>query len=175
MDKNNGFTLIELLVIVGVTALILSLTLSYYNNFDSQQQLRTEARKVVDVLELAKNKAAAGDSANFCINSFSGYEVNFTNSSYTLHPCCGMDCTKNTIVTYSIPSNTSISILNTGCIKFLPLTAGIDTSATTACYPYTLQLKSSILPGGPGGKNCLTIQVDNSGVIKLNDSSFGGC
>ncbi len=171
MDKNNGFTLIELLVVVGVSALILSLTLSYYNNFDSQQQLRAEARKVVDVLELAKNKADAGDSANLCSGNFSGYEVNFTNSSYTLHPCCGTDCTTNTTATYSIATNTSVSIINTGCIKFLPLTAGIDTSAA-ACPSFTLQLKSSVLTAA---KNCLTIQVANSGVINLNDSSFSSC
>ncbi len=169
MDNKIGFTLIELIVVIGVTALILGISLSYYNNFTAQQQLRAEARKIVDVLELAKNKAAAGDSPGTCNGGFEGYRINFTApNSYSINACCGGTC--SSIATYTIQSNVSVTIQSSGCIKFRQLAAGLDTSAT-GCLPFTPTLKSTAF----NSPNCLQITIDNSGKVSLNDQTFTSC
>lgn len=67
MEKNSvkkkGFTLIELLI---VSTLILSLTglsLAWYSHFSEDKGLDKQVQDFIQVLELAKNKAFAGDAS----------------------------------------------------------------------------------------------------------------
>ncbi len=173
MEKNNSFTLIELVVVIGIITLIMGISLAYYNNFNEETKFRTEMRKLWDVLELAKKKAITGDEPSGCVG-FSGYKVNFTNSTYQLQACCGTVCT--TTASYTLPSNITIIVpalappLN--CIKFKQLNGDLD-SDPLVCpnfkyYPDpnsydTLRLRDSNLSGT---KKCDDIHIDN-GALRL--------
>ena len=61
MDKSKGFTLIELIVVMGILSIFSGIFLARYNENASQLKLKNEAKKLIDVLELAKKKALNGD------------------------------------------------------------------------------------------------------------------
>ena len=143
MDKNkisNSFTIIELLIVVAIIALFSGLSLAYYNNFGQQAKLKEEARKIVDVLELAKKKANSGDipPGVTCSSGFNGYQVKGTDKkTYLLSLCCGGQCNLP-INTYSIPANSNVVInsmkyfidithsYDISYVKFKLLTAGVN-------------------------------------------------
>lgn len=166
MGKNNSFTLIEFIVVIGIIAIFTGTFLAYYNNFTEQSELRTEARKLVDVLELAKKKASSGDEPAACAGGFNGYKVNFnSNSSYILQSCCGNTCSN--VNTYQLSSNITIYSSVPNCIKFRHLSAGTDTTAT-GCSAYSpVRVKNSQLGTT---NNCFNITIDNAGIISLNET-----
>ena len=158
MKISNAFTLIELLIVVTIIGLFSGLSLAYYNNFGEQAKLKEETRKLVDVLELAKKKADAGDTPTSCGSGFSGYQVTVNNNSYILYYCCGGVC-NNLVQTYNITSNISI-VSGTGNILFQPLSA-------TNITPVQIQVKNSSLGAS---SNCLYINISSVGIATVDDN-----
>ncbi len=162
----KGFTLIEIIVVIAVISLITGMSLAYYNTFNEQQKLRSEAKKIIDVIELAKHKASSGDSPASCTTGFTGYRADIGAASYFISACCAGTCdTANPVQTYPFSSN-SITATN-GYIQFKQLTGGISTNYS----PLQINVKSSQLPANA---NCIVITFTAVGNISVS-STLTGC
>lgn len=120
----KAFTLIELIVVVSISMMFFGLTLARYNNNAGQLKLKNEAKKLVDVFELAKKKALSADLPitpgpipTFCPD-FTGYQIKILEGSYSLLFGCASVYTP--IQNYNLTSNISI-ISGTGDYNFPPL------------------------------------------------------
>ncbi len=155
---HKGYSFIEILVVVSVIAVLSGLSLATYNNFTQQQNLDKEAKRLVDVLEIAKKKADAPDSAITCTGTFLGYSVNVLAGSYQVqYHCSSSDTSLSPAITYTFPSG--FSAINTGIVNFLLLTGGANNIFFT--------LRNSNI------SRCINITVSNTGIIDI--SSQYGC
>ncbi len=148
--RNAGYTLIELLVVISIIVLFSGLSLAYYNQFNSRNQLDSQTQQLVDVLNLARSKALAGENFNAAScqgnNQFWGYQFDRINaSSYRVEFCCGgtddnagrcpnASNQANVVQSYSI-SPFTISPLGTNPILFKLKSAGTNFTA-----PITIQV-----------------------------------
>lgn len=163
MKKYAGFSLIELLVVVSITVLFLGTGIAQYNRFTVQTKLINEAKKLTDVLELAKKKALSadliptpGNPITFCSN-FTGYRVIVSAGTYSLNFNC--NGTIRNIQDYDLSSNISI-ISGAGNYNFTPLMVGpIFASAT-------LRIKNSTI------NKCVDISITPAGIIELDEEPF---
>jgi len=97
MEKNNvkkkGFTLVELLVVVAIMLSLTGLSLAWYSNFSEDKGLDKQVQDFIQTLEMAKNKAYAGDSS-VCGNPggitphLESYSVAVNSSKIEANPIC---------------------------------------------------------------------------------------
>lgn len=169
----KSFTLIELLVTISITIIFLGITLTQYNTFTEQTKLKNEAKKLVDVFELAKKKASSADLGQLiCNGGFLGYEVNTTQtSSYTLNLRCATAPISQLIATYNFPNSNISTLSGAGLFRFKQLTLGLEYKTTEAAAPSappTIQIKNSII------SKCVNITISAVGIIEL-DETLTGC
>ncbi len=159
---NLSFTLIEILVSVSIVLLLSGLGLASYGQQIQEKKLKEEGQKLVDILELAKRKAFAGDKSNQICNDFNGYQVYFNNpSQYFLRLCCNLRCTSyNNIQSYLI-SFTFTSPSANSYIWFKPLVSELKFSSGSSL---TITIKNSNI------NKCISIVVSRFGLINLDDS-----
>ncbi|MFA5770472.1 MAG: prepilin-type N-terminal cleavage/methylation domain-containing protein [Patescibacteria group bacterium] len=164
----KAFTLIELLVTISITVIFLGITLTQYNTFTEQTKLKNEAKKLVDVLELAKKKAASGDlSQLICDGEFKGYEVNILAGSYSLNLRCSTAPASQLIATYNFPNLNISTLSGTGLFRFKQLTLGLEYKANEAALPTatpTIQIKNSII------NKCVNITISVVGIVELDET-----
>jgi prepilin-type N-terminal cleavage/methylation domain-containing protein len=170
MGRNKyGFTFIELLVVIAIILMISGISLAYYNTFADDKKLDSETRRLIDVLELAKKKAAAGDDSCDALippQNLTGYQVVISSNGYTLQQCCGTSgaCSATTTLsTYTIDT-TQVTIQNTGTYRFKLLSSGV----TPIGIGNTVKVKHSV------GK-CMDISVINTGLIDVGAIYTSGC
>lgn len=162
----NGFTLIEIIIVVAIIILFSGLSLVYYNNFNEQTKLKEEARKLVDVLELAKKKASSGDTPTSCEGGFNGYRVDVNANSYSLSSCCGGICnTTSPVTTYNLPTSLT-TYAGTGYIQYSQLNLAINMTISSP-----IKIKNSSLSNSA---NCLEINITSNGIV-TNDDQFKSC
>jgi prepilin-type N-terminal cleavage/methylation domain-containing protein len=131
MVKNKcAFTLIELIISLVVISLLSGITLAYYNKLNASKKLEQETNKLIDVLELAKNKALTNDLGNQNASecNLKGYAVEFSGDrNYFLVQQCA---TQNFFLSnYSLTD--SVRFLSPPAnILFSPLTGSNNGSAT---------------------------------------------
>lgn len=88
-SKNlRGFTLIELMVAVGISLLLAGSVLVGFNTFSTNQRVKQAALNFKNNLRLAQTKAQSGEKPATGCTSLVGYNVNFTNSNYSIVPLC---------------------------------------------------------------------------------------
>jgi len=75
--KSNGFTLLEILIVVGIIAVLMSLSLPLGLDFYRGQQLETQSQEIVQTLRRAQLKAMS-------VEDDSSFGVYFTDDNYTL-------------------------------------------------------------------------------------------
>ena len=155
MDKNSGFTLIEFMVVISVVFLFLGTILPRYNDFASQTKLRSEASKVLDVLELAKKKAVSADLFDPSCTNFTGYRATVAVSSYSLKFCCDSIC--STVQDYNLGTNVTV-ITGIGDYNFTPLMINPNFVSNT------LRIKNS------GLNKCIDISISPIGILELNET-----
>lgn len=140
----NAFSILELIIIIAIIGLLVSITVASYGTFQKQQKVEAQAKAFADVLELAKNKAAAGDVAGLanCKDSvgtdFERYRVRLTSPTYDLSILC--DGSWTTINTYRLESG--IVFQSNTTIYFNPLAQGATNTTVnvintnnTLCVP----------------------------------------
>lgn len=156
MDKNKGFTLIELLIVITITVIFLGISLAQYNNFTEQTKLKNEARKLIDVIELAKKKVLSSDLQDKNCSNFTGYQITLNTNDYSLFFCCELSCVTNTN-TYDLSSNITITV-GTGNLNFPPLMTGLNITIPS------IQLKNSVI------NKCVVISISPVAIIELAES-----
>ena len=161
MDKNRGFTLIEFIVVISIALLFLGISLPRYNDYSGQLKLRNEAKKLIDVLELAKKKALSSDliitpgpPRTYCAN-FTGYRITVSSSSYSLSFGCAS--VYSVVQDYDLLTNITATI-GTGNYDFSPL------MINPSFISNTIRLKNSAI------SKCVTISVSPLGIFELNEA-----
>ena len=155
MDKNKGFTLIELLVVTAIILLFSGINLARYNDYTQELKLKNEAKKLVDVLELAKKKALSADLFDKNCTNFSGYQVTISSSSYLLSFGCA--AIYSTVQNYNLTTNIRVTT-GTGNYSFSPL------MINPSFISNTIRLRNSSI------SKCVNISISAIGVVELNET-----
>jgi len=158
MDKNKGFTLIEIMVVISVVLVFLGLSLPRYNDYASQLKLKSEAKKLVDVLELAKKKALTSDLFDKNCADFTGYRIAISSGSYSLSFGCAS--VYSVVQDYDLLTNITATI-GTGNYDFSPL------MNNPSFISNTIRLKNSVI------NKCVSISISPIGIIELNETLVG--
>jgi len=154
----KSFTIIELLIIIIFIMITGSIGIAYYNSYNEEINLKSEAKKLADVLLLARKKAESseliptpGITPTYCTD-FHGYRVGITSLNYTLKYRCN---SQDTIInTYNFPN----FITYTGSdynFTFSPL--GLNTNITLN----TVTLKNT------STSKCINISISTNGIIQV--------
>lgn len=107
-----GFTLVELLVVASIMAILFSLSMAYYNQFNRAQILNQAVLELKNNLRLAQSMASAGEKPSSDLvpcNSLEGYRVTFiagvggAPDSYEIQAQCSNDL-KGTPKIFSFPA-----------------------------------------------------------------------
>ncbi|MEN9327751.1 MAG: hypothetical protein RI947_559 [Candidatus Parcubacteria bacterium] len=155
-NKHAGFTLIELIVVIAIMTLFFGISIANYNGFTAEKKFDAEVKKFVDILELAKSKARAGDIGGFSCEDFDGYEVAFADPNYFLRMCCDNVCTSfNTISTYAFPDGVTATLTGATEIRFHPLSFALDSP-----NPITITINSGTL------NKCVEVMISTNGLIE---------
>ncbi len=91
--KKKGFTLVELLVVATIIISLTGISLAWYSNFSEDKELDKQIQDFIQVIEMAKNKAYAGD-ASVCGNSegitpqLKEYNIVVDSSAVRANPIC---------------------------------------------------------------------------------------
>lgn len=156
MDKNRGFTLIEFIVVISIALLFIGVALPRYNDYGSQLKLKNDAKKVIDVFELAKKKALSGDLFDKNCADFTSYRATIVGgSTYSLNFCCAGSC--SSVQEYNLSSNITFTS-GIGNYNFTPLMIRPNFVANS------IRLRSSTI------NKCIDISISPIGVIELNET-----
>lgn len=156
-SKNHGYTLIEILVVLGIVTILSGFGIARYNTFTQQLILKNQAKKIVDVIELAKKKATSADLYQDC-SDFQGYQVVINANTFLMNFNCGG--TYTTIQNYSMTSNVAVTS-GTGSLNFLPLGIGTNLAINS------LRLKNSKTD------QCIDISISPIGIINIDETLIG--
>ena len=101
-DPHGGFTFIELLVVIGVVAILASGVLVAYRAASGGIELKTNAFKVVDVLNLARQRTIASLGS-------SEYGVHFEANQYVLFKGAAYSAPDSDNIFYALPDTLEIA------------------------------------------------------------------
>lgn len=155
--RQLGYTLIELLVVISIIVIFSALFLANYRDFVKERKLDSEAKQLIDALDLASKKTSSPDFspdvASVCTD-FQGYKVTFDSAtSYSLKfTCTGIS--DILVQTYTLSSGITISS-PTSSILYKPLNAGTN-----------LVVATSITISNPTNGRCKKIQVNPIGTVE---------
>ena len=155
MDKSKGFTLIELIVVMGILSIFSGIFLAQYNENASQLKLKNEAKKLIDVLELAKKKALTADLFDKNCTDFTGYRVIISSGSYSLSFGCAS--VYSVVQNYNLLTNITATV-GTGNYNFSPLMINPNFISNT------IRLKNSAI------NKCVNISISPIGIVELNET-----
>lgn len=127
--RQKGFTLIELMVVLSIAAVLGTLGIAGFNNYNKVQVLQSSANEVVTMLNLAKSRAQSqvksGSACDSASKTLKGYSVDIskTNGSYSLISHCfvGMSELTDTLEAKKLPANL---IFDVNISFFFPVQAG---------------------------------------------------
>jgi prepilin-type N-terminal cleavage/methylation domain-containing protein len=153
-SRRSSFTLIEILIVLAIIGIISSIGIAKYNTYTQQLVLKNQAKKIVQVIELAKKKSVSGDLYQDCID-FQGYRVIIGSDNLSLLFNCGG--VYSTVQNYSMTSNIS-TITGTGNFDFLPLGAGNNLTINS------IRIKNSKI------NQCIDIFISSIGIINITDT-----
>ena len=154
MNKKS-FTLIELLIVSVIIVVLSGFSLANFTSYKGDNVLNSQVSILTHTLELAKNKASAGD-VSLCGNnltpSIDSYTVIVNQSNLVLLPGC--TATLPTPITYPIPTNI-VYVTPTFSLRF----DGQNYQGETRRFP----IKNSTT-----GK-CKFVQINETGLIINGD------
>ncbi len=159
-----GFTLIELLVVISIMLIFIGSTISQYNNYTEQTKLKNEAKKLVDVLELAKKKALSAELVGSCDN-FTGYKVTLSTNNYSLIFCCNSGCSDPaTVNTYAFNNANISNLTGAATLNFPPLMSDVNLTVGS------IRLKNSAINTA---NKCIDISISAIGIVELDEMLVG--
>lgn len=157
VKSNLSFTLIEIIVVTAIIAIVTSMGFANFHRQQSDEQLKSETRKMADMIGLARKKAMITDIAQ-CNNNddrVRRYEFKIESTKiYKLYPQCIINPAPE-IITYTIQSNDiEINSPAAGSIIFFYPRLIELTTATT------INIKNNAT------NRCCQIEANAAGVIK---------
>lgn len=157
LSRSSGFTLIELLVVISVMAIIGTISLASFGNFNRSSSLKQTAAQLASFLSDAKSRSLSQLKPSSCTGSLDGYTVDFclatggsctSVDSYVLSTLCSG--TKTTITTKKLPS--AVHFTSSGTTSqsytFATLTGGVNGAGTLAISGYGSTAKVIVSPAG---------------------------
>lgn len=152
----RGYTLIELLVVIGVMFLLSGSLIANYNGFNDNQKLKQAALALKNTLRGAQSRALSGQKPTSGCTQFVGYEISFTETSYSLQARCS-DGLAGEVTSITLPSG----------ITFSPVPASILFAVLTGRTNKTTDVSLILL----GLAKRYTLLLHPNGDIE--DSGFG--
>lgn len=125
----HGFTLIEMIVAVTIMMVLLGGTIIGYTAYNDKQKIKQAALTVKSHMRLARTHALAGKKPISCedTDTFAGYEITFSTSSYALTPLCeSAGAVASERVTVTLPDGVVFSPVPSS-FTYYPLTQGVST------------------------------------------------
>jgi len=120
----TAFTLIELLVVISVIAILFTIGMAAYNEFNRSQILSQAAKNLKNDLRMAQSKALSGEKPAGCTGTLDGYQFVFTNNTYTLNAICPPNVVL--VKSTTLPQNVIFDPVPTQLLTFKVLTRGVD-------------------------------------------------
>lgn len=109
LHKSKGFTLVEVLVGLLIVTFLFVGGYTSYREFARRQVLVSSVDVLKSNLNLARQKASAVEKPPGCTNTLTGYEVTFTNITYTVSPKCDVtNPSASYTLIYSLPSSVTM-------------------------------------------------------------------
>lgn len=152
----RAYSLLEILLVVFIIAVFSGMALPYFNNSTNNKKLEQEAKRLIDVIELAKAKASAGESDIPGCEIFRGYRILFDNppTQYRLRTCCSNFANPAILCSFSVD-------------KFYKVQTGMSyTFSPNLATPNNFIHFSNIKHG---------TTLTSSGVIKITNASINKC
>ena len=110
--NTRSFTLIETLIVSAIIVLMSGISIAVFTSYKDDRVLNAQVSLLLRALDMAKNKAAAGD-VSLCTNSatahVNGYQLIVDPTGIKIQPGCD---TSPTPISYSFPSNIIIPTLS---------------------------------------------------------------
>lgn len=151
MKTSVGFTLIELLLVIAVGAILFTVGLARYNDFNRRQTLKQAAFNLKNDLQSAKTKAFAGNKSG--CTTLDRYRVSFTANNYSIAAVCvGGSLGTETIV--PLPAGVTFSPLVGSPLEFKILGKGVETAqniyltGSNLYYQVSVSVTGEIQDGG---------------------------
>lgn len=124
----SGFSLIELLISISIIAMLVYGVISGYERYSVRQKLQQTSQNFINDLRFAENQALSGVKPSGC-TILTGYQVSFTQNTYTTRAKCSPEGLVGTISSVSLPTGLTFDPVPSSII-FGVLTGGISSSVS---------------------------------------------
>ncbi len=160
----NGFTLIEIIIVISIIAVLGGTGMASYSRLTNQKKLDSETSKLLDVLQLTKQKALSVDNKELCPATkpyVGGYQLRVVSNMYELFVACTVEANDISAPDYLI----------TG-IKY-SVEPGITMSSSTIMYRvFSLGTTTSIIRiTSPALNRSKCISINNIGTVTVTDKA----
>lgn len=103
LREQTGFSLIELLVVLSILAILTTIGLVSFLNYNRAQALTTASRDLRNNLRFAQSKAIVGEKPAGC-TTLSGYSLGFiANNEYAIYAICNSSLDFKTVAKFKMP------------------------------------------------------------------------
>lgn len=155
----RGFTLIELLVVFSIIAIISTVTLASFSNFNKSSAVKQAGTQVASFLNDAKSRSLSQIKPSSCTGSLDGYVVDICIT--TGAGCTSADSYKMSVVCSGVKTDLAPPL-----VKRLPGNTHFTSSETTST-----SYRFNVLSGGVTGAGSVVISGYNSAVtISVNSA-----
>jgi len=148
--RQAGFTLIELLVVFSIIALLFTIGIAAYQEFNRGQIVVQATKELKENLRLAQSKALGAEKPGTCTGTLQGWQVSFSGDgkSYSLKAICPNEVPFRTISFLGDLKKTD----GPGDVLFKVLGQGVESAGTITITGF--------------GTKTATVTVTPSGEIK---------
>lgn len=131
--SQKGFTLIELMIAIGVTAIIGTLGIAGFSNYNQVQALNTAGNDIATILNVARSRALSqvklGLTCKTEVLEGYGVEISVDENTYSLKIYCPRPTNKEEIEKKILPQGVKFKTQDTTTSFFFPvLTGGVEAS-----------------------------------------------
>ncbi|MDP2638083.1 MAG: prepilin-type N-terminal cleavage/methylation domain-containing protein [Candidatus Levybacteria bacterium] len=151
----GGFTLVELMVVLSISAILGTLGIAGFNNYNRFQIIQNAASDLVTTFNTARSRAQSqvklGSSCTTGDSSIlEGYSVDISddNVSYTLNSHCSGSILPNEISKKKLPDNVSFINVSTASFFFPVITGGVKDAGSITLSGYGMEKNIVVNPYG---------------------------
>ncbi len=139
----NGLTLMELLLVFSIIAILSVFGTAAFINYNQSQKVSNASLEVVNILNLAKSRAASQVKPSSCTGVLSGYKVGLCkldpnvclsseiNYDYALYAVCGNEVISPAIEKKKLPEGITFDTSSATSFSFKVLSGGVNQAGVT--------------------------------------------